>query len=174
MWKKKRLIKILYVLVVSVAALTALFFALAYGWLGIHDGPGVITEARIPQEIISEREITQLDSSKKLDKKGAKQILFGDLHVHTTYSFDAFIGSLPMMHGEGSRPLGDACDFARFCSALDFWSINDHAEASTPRRWSETIESIQQCNAVGGDGNNPDTVATVSGLFPSPPTALHC
>ena len=47
MWKKKRLIKILYGLVASVAALTALFFALAYGWLGIHDGPGVITEARI-------------------------------------------------------------------------------------------------------------------------------
>ena len=69
MWKKKRLIKILYGLVASVAALTALFFALAYGWLGIHDGPGVITEARIPEEIISEREITQLDSIKKLDKK---------------------------------------------------------------------------------------------------------
>ena len=49
MWKKKRLIKILYGLVASVAALTALFFALAYGWLGIHDGPGVITEARIPE-----------------------------------------------------------------------------------------------------------------------------
>ena len=159
MLKKRRLIKILYGLVASVATLTALFFALAYGWLGIHDGPGEITKIRIPEEVISEREITQLDSGKKLDEKGAKQILFGDLHVHTTYSFDAFIGSLPMMHGEGSRPLGDACDFARFCSALDFWSINDHAEASTPRRWSETIESIQQCNAVGGDGNNPDTVA---------------
>lgn len=42
MLKKKRLIKILYGLFASVAALTALFFALAYGWLGIHDGPGVI------------------------------------------------------------------------------------------------------------------------------------
>ena len=55
--------------------------------------------------------------------------------------------------------MGDACDFARYCSSLDFWSINDHAEALTPRRWKETVESIQQCNAVGGAGDNPDTVA---------------
>ena len=33
-----------------------------------------------------------------------------------------------------------------FCSALDFWSINDHAEASTPRKWLDTKQSIQQCN----------------------------
>ena len=66
MLKKKRLIKILYGLFASVAALTALFFALAYGWLGIHDGPGVITEVRIPEEIISKRELTQSNSRKKI------------------------------------------------------------------------------------------------------------
>ena len=138
---------------------SAVFLALAYGWLGIHDGPGIITQRPIPKEIISQRTAKQLNSANSVGQDGAQQILFGDLHAHTTLSFDAFIGSLPMMHGEGSRPLADACDFARFCSALDFWSINDHAEASTPRRWSETVESIQQCNAVGGNGQNPDTVA---------------
>ncbi|MDJ0789740.1 MAG: DUF3604 domain-containing protein, partial [Myxococcota bacterium] len=36
-------------------------------------------------------------------------------------------------------------------------SINDHAEASSPRKWRNTVDSIRQCNAVAGD--DPDTVA---------------
>jgi hypothetical protein len=88
-----------------------------------------------------------------------KQILFGDLHVHTTFSQDAFMFSLPMLGGEGAHPPADACDFARFCSALDFWSINDHASSISADEWADTVESIRQCNAVGGDGANPDTVA---------------
>jgi len=85
-----------------------------------------------------------------------KQVLFGDLHVHTTFSTDAFLWSLPMVQGEGAHPVADACDYARFCSALDFWSINDHAEAGTPRRWRETREAMRQCDAVAGDPANPD------------------
>jgi hypothetical protein len=79
--------------------------------------------------------------------------------VHTTFSTDAFQGSLPMMQGEGAHPPADACDFARFCSALDFWSLNDHAEGLTPRRWGEMKETLRQCNAVAGDPKNPDVVA---------------
>ena len=88
----------------------------------------------------------------------AEQILFGDLHVHTTFSGDAFAFSLPLFQGEGAHPPADACDFARFCSALDFWSINDHAESLTPRQWRETRDSIRECNDVT-DAQNPDTVA---------------
>jgi hypothetical protein len=55
----------------------------------------------------------------------------------------------------------DACDFARYCSALDFWSINDHAESLTPRVWADTVQSIRDCNAKAGDPRNPDMVSYV-------------
>ena len=75
-------------------------------------------------------------------------------------SVDAFIAEpAARSSGEGAHPPADACDFARYCSALDFWSINDHAEAITPRHWRETVDAIRQCNAVAGDPANPDTVA---------------
>jgi len=88
-----------------------------------------------------------------------KQVLFGDLHVHSTFSFDAFQASLPMAGGDGAHPVSDACDFARHCAALDFWSINDHAVTLGPRRWAETVDAIRQCNEVSSNPENPDTVA---------------
>jgi hypothetical protein len=91
----------------------------------------------------------------------AKEILFGDLHVHTTWSIDAFVYSLPLFGGEGTHPPADACDYARHCSQLDFFSLNDHAEGLTPERWRGTIESVRECNARAGDPADPDLVAFV-------------
>ncbi|MCZ7619088.1 MAG: DUF3604 domain-containing protein [Myxococcota bacterium] len=151
---------------IAVAVGAVVLFVAAYvgaAWFGIygqHEGPGEPTATRIPEAVVAERAHAAARAAAALTPAPPeKQILFGDLHVHTTFSTDAFLASLPMLQGEGAHPIADACDFARFCSALDFWSINDHAEASTPRRWQETKESIRQCNALAGDPDNPDVVA---------------
>jgi hypothetical protein len=88
-----------------------------------------------------------------------RRVLFGDLHVHTTYSMDAFIYSLPLFGGEGAHPPADACDFARYCADLDFFAVTDHAEGLAPEKWQRIKDSTRQCNAVAGDPADPDLVA---------------
>ena len=138
----------------------AIALALA-GCRGRHEGPGEPTQASVPPAAVAARTETQRRALGGLGvaEPPARQILFGDLHVHTTFSVDAFLRTLPFMQGEGAHPPADACDFARYCSDLDFWSINDHAEGVTPAHWAETKESIRQCNALAGDPKNPDLVA---------------
>jgi len=120
---------------------------------GEHEGPGEVTDAALPTEQVDRRTERQREAG------GARHILFGDLHVHTTFSADAFMTSLPLMGGEGTHPPADACDFARFCSQLDFFALTDHAEALSPEHWRESIDTIRRCNAVAGDPEDPDLVA---------------
>lgn len=131
---------------------------LAGGCDGRHRGPGEVTTTRLSEAAVAARARGYAPGNAR-DGAGDTQILFGDLHVHTTFSADAFMLSLPLMGGSGAHPPADACDYARFCAGLDFWSINDHAESISPRHWSETVDSIRQCNDVAGDPANPDTVA---------------
>jgi hypothetical protein len=137
--------------------------ALLLACSGEHAGPGEVRLASLPPEATRAHDLRQSDARDALSRGEAalpaKQILFGDLHVHTTFSPDAFVMALPMMGGSGLHPPADACDFARFCSDLDFWSINDHAEGVSPRHWRETVEAIRQCNDVAGDPANPDLVS---------------
>ena len=86
-------------------------------------------------------------------EQNQKGIFFGDLHVHTTFSQDAFLFSLPMLQGEGVHPPSDACNFARYCSSLDFFSITDHAEAITKDMWDSTINSLRSCEISDKNGN---------------------
>ena len=126
--------------------------------VGFLEGPGEVTNSAIPQEIVVQRTKNQQEAALKRINR-TKEILFGDLHVHSTYSTDANLWSLPIQYGrnEGAHPVADACDYARFCSSVDFWSINDHAEASTARKWNSTKEAIRSCNAVASNNStNPD------------------
>ncbi len=91
--------------------------------------------------------------------EGSEQVLFGDLHVHTNYSADSFLQSYQIEGLDMRRTPADACDFARFCSQLDFWSINDHAESLTPAHWRATIEAVRACDAIAGDSEQPDLVS---------------
>lgn len=152
--------------------LGALVFVAIIGWIGwnIHSDrvtsgkAGTIRTAGEPQaaavadDIIIARRDADLAVSPPAK---SKQIMFGDLHVHSTYSTDAFLWALPLNHGKGIHPVADACDYARYCSAIDFWSITDHAEAGTPERWNRTKDAIRACNAKSPNPENPDMVSLV-------------
>jgi len=140
-------------------ALLILGVGLSGGCSGEHQGPGTSTDVAIPDDRVEARAARQSEARDSVAAGDRKQILFGDLHVHTTFSPDAFMTSLPMMGGSGLHPPADACDFARLCADLDFWSINDHAEGISPQHWSETIDAIAECNERSGDPLDPDSVA---------------
>ena len=131
---------------------------IALDWYGVSESVGQIKTAVPPAEIRRQQDFIQFESANKLGIEAPKQILFGDLHVHTTLSSDAFRMSLPMVQGDGAHPPADACDFARVCSALDFWALTDHAESLTEQSWNSSIESVQQCNLLAGPVENPDMV----------------
>ena len=133
-------------------------YVLGRGMLGNPESAGEVTQARRAIAEVVERKAAQAAAANEVGVAHSKQILFGDFHVHTTFSTDAFGLSLPLSGGQGTRPPADACDFARHCSQLDFFSINDHAEGLSPRMWQETKDSLRQCAEVGQDPTNPDTV----------------
>ncbi|MCP5044719.1 MAG: DUF3604 domain-containing protein [bacterium] len=150
--------RIAIVLVVVALAVFVFVQVASRGWLATEEEAGTAVEVPRSAEVVADYEVDQSTTREVLGAPEVKQVLFGDFHVHTTFSFDAFMMNMPMAGGGGSYPPADACDFARYCSALDFWSINDHAEGLTPDLWAKTVESVRQCNDVAGDRENPDLV----------------
>ena len=129
-----------------VSLILALYFAVFFDFFGKPQDQGQIEEFNAPF-------LSPID--KKLSEK---TILFGDLHVHTTYSLDAFIGNLPILEGEGTHPAADACNYARFCANLDFFSINDHAEFLTRREWTDTIQSLRDCSRISNESDESSII----------------
>ena len=142
------------VLVIVIIGATLFLTAVYQGWFGRARHVEELQGGPLPENIIAQRALSQKKAANLLSGDDSKQILFGDLHVHTTFSTDAFWWSLPILGGEGVHPMADACDYARYCSSIDFWAITDHAEASTPRKWTETKDFIRQCSKVNGEESN--------------------
>jgi hypothetical protein len=145
-------------LLVVVALVVFIVYGVGIGLFKADQHAGTPRARAIDPDLIDLKESAVREAALDVGVARPKQILFGDLHVHSTFSFDAFTLSLPMSGGDGAHPVSDACDFARHCSSLDFWSINDHAITLSPRRWSETVESIRQCNELAGSETAPDLV----------------
>ena len=142
-------------ILIFLVLIAVLFLVSVYmGWFGQSRHVEKFEGSPIPEKIITQRTSEQINASKNINVKNPKQILFGDFHVHTTFSTDAFWWSLPILGGEGVHPMADACDYARYCSSIDFWAITDHAEASTPRKWEETKDFIRQCSFKSGKESN--------------------
>ncbi|MFK7977447.1 MAG: DUF3604 domain-containing protein [Halioglobus sp.] len=129
-----------------------LFAAIMYTW---SVGSAVFYDDPLPGAPIA---VERPETSVTTSENAQRRLLFGDLHVHTSYSVDAALTDTPASKGTPYTTPADACDFARYCSALDFWSINDHAEGLTPWQWDATRDAIRQCDAVT-DANNPDMVS---------------
>jgi len=146
----------LYPLGLLAVAAAVYVLGIALNWYGESEDAGQIQAPAISSQVRDAADAAQRLASDMPNASEPSQILFGDLHVHTTFSSDAFRMSLPMVQGEGAHPPADACDFARVCASLDFWALTDHAESLTEQQWNRSIESVQQCNAVSGPEASPD------------------
>ncbi|MEM7675060.1 MAG: DUF3604 domain-containing protein, partial [Myxococcota bacterium] len=99
-------------------------------------------------------------------------IYWGDTHVHTRFSFDAYVtmsrSELDEVDGDPirgelvfARDVREACDFAQYCSQIDFMASTEHAENVPETLWADIKSQLRQCDeAYGG------AVAPPAGLSP--------
>src|SRR5207247_5381732 len=78
-----------------------LVYAAGRGAFGAHEGPGEIAGRARPIADLEARVRGDREAGRALGVAHPKQVLFGDLHVHTAFTFDAVLLSLPPPRGPG-------------------------------------------------------------------------
>lgn len=157
----KTLVRVAVAIFLFAAIALYVLYEAGKGRFGTPVPGGEPTPHALSSDVVADRVARQAETAATLEAFDSKQILFGDLHVHSSFSVDAFQLTLPMTGGDGLHPVSDACDYARFCSNLDFWSINDHAASLSARKWQETVSAVRQCNEISNrdTGGDPDLVS---------------
>ena len=79
------------IVLLAVFSVVIFFVGGVFKLYGTLEGPGEILGDKVPEYVIKEREQRISKIADDLGVESEKQILFGDLHVHTTYSTDAFM-----------------------------------------------------------------------------------
>ena len=154
-----RSIGILLVILLTLGSIASyVLFQASQGAYGDLVVAGTPTPERIPVAAIDTLDSSQLETAHSLNVFEPKQILFGDLHVHSSFSVDAFQLTLPSAGGEGIHPVADACDFARYCSTSTSGRSTITPRTLTPPSAGErpTTPSAE-CDALAGDPTNPDS-----------------
>ena len=105
----------LIVVLVLAAIVGGLAALLATGALGRLETAGAVTPVSAPAEKIAARTARQRAEAMRQGVASPKQILFGDLHVHTTFSFDAFIYESSDHRRRGRAPTSGR---VRLCPSL--------------------------------------------------------
>lgn len=94
-------------------------------------------------------------------------VLYGDTHVHTGYSFDAWLSLRDYTEPNSTigeliyeRNVREACDYARHCSRIDFMMSSEHSENVDDVLWQRIQEELRDCDqAYGPDAVSPTGLA---------------
>ena len=92
-------------------------------------------------------------------------IYWGDTHVHTRFSFDAYVTMSQSERDEFdpiagelefARDIREACDFGHYCSRIDFMASTEHAENVPESLWVTIKDQLRACRVAYGPAVTPE------------------